>query len=148
MPISLKSLAACACVGAALTAVAGCGARRDSVLTVDDLMDDRVTLDGVLMKCNQNPQMARTDSDCMNARIAIDRLASRSDAAEDAKRAQEFERSRDQLRSLQERERQEQDAKSKVDAYHLPLVPIDPAPAPAPPAGSDASPPVAREANP
>ena len=45
-------------------------------MTVTDLMEDRVTLDGVLMKCNQNKSKARTDSDCLNARIAIDRLAS------------------------------------------------------------------------
>jgi hypothetical protein len=83
----------------------------------------------------------------LNARIAIDRLANRSDPAEDAKRAQEFERSREQLRLSQEKQRQEQEAKSKVDAYHLPLVPVDPTPPPA--ASSDAgSPPVARESNP
>jgi len=67
-------------------------------MSVADLMEDRVTLDGVLMKCNQNPAKARTDSDCLNARIAIERLASQSDPAEEAKRTEEFERSRDKLR--------------------------------------------------
>jgi hypothetical protein len=107
-------------------------------MSVADLMEDRVTLDGVLMKCNQNPAKARTDSDCLNARIAIERLASQSDPVEEAKRTEEFERSREKLRQAQDRQRQEQEAQTKVDAYHLPLVPVEPAP---PASTSDASPP-------
>ena len=127
-------------------------------MTVTELMEDRVTLDGVLMKCNQNASRARTDADCLNARIAIDRLASQSEPAEEAKRSEEFERSREQLRMAQEKQRQEQAAKVKpVDVYHLPLVPVEPpppAPAPAAPATtaqppSDAgAPPVVRQSNP
>jgi len=116
-------------------------------MTVADLMEDRVQLDGVLMKCNQNQSMARTDSDCLNARIAIERLASQSEPAEEAKRTEEFEHRREQLRLSQEKQRQEQESKSKVDAYHLPVMPVDPPPAPAP-KSNDASPPVARELNP
>jgi hypothetical protein len=114
-------------------------------------MEDRVMLDGVLMKCDQNHAKARTDSDCINARIAIERLASQTEPAEQAKRAEEFERNREQLRLAQEKQRQEQEAKNpKVDAYHLPLVPVEPAPAPPPPPAeaTPTSPPVAREANP
>jgi hypothetical protein len=114
-------------------------------MTVTDLMEDRVSLDGVLMKCNQNESKARTDTECLNARIAIERLANRGEPAEEAKRAAEFERSREQLRLAQEKRRQEEEAKNpKVDAYHLPLVPVDPPP---PPPASDASPPVARESS-
>ncbi len=125
-------------------------------MSVTDLMEDRVLLDGVLMKCDQNHAKARTDTDCINARIAIDRLASQKEPAEEAKRAADFEHNREQLRLIQEKQRQEQEAKNpKVDAYHLPLVPVDPAP-PAPPAPATApaadasvqSPPVAREASP
>jgi hypothetical protein len=105
-------------------------------MTVADLMEDRVTLDGVLLKCNQNPQKARADMDCLNARIAVERLASQSEPAEAAKRAAEFERNREQLRVLQEKQRQEQETKTKVDAYHLPLVPVDPTPPPAPANGA------------
>jgi len=97
-------------------------------MTVTDLMEDRVTLDGVLMKCNQNPSKARSDSDCLNARIAIERLAKDVDPAEEAKRNAAFERSRDQRRLAQEKVRRDQEAKTKVDAYDLPLVPVDPAP--------------------
>jgi hypothetical protein len=116
-------------------------------MTVTDLMEDRVTLDGVLMKCNQNQSKARTDSDCQNARIAINRLASQSEPAEEAKRAEEFEHRREQLRWSQEKQRREQQEKTKVDAYHLPLVPVEPTPPPPPPA-NDTNPPVVREPNP
>jgi hypothetical protein len=108
-------------------------------MTVTDLMENRVTLDGVLMKCNQNQAKARTDSDCLNARIAIERLASQTEPAEAAKRTEEFERSREQLRLSQEKQRREQEAKTKVDVYHLPVVPVETA-RPAPP--SDTNPPV------
>jgi hypothetical protein len=154
MTISFKSIAACGCLGAVILAAAACSPRPIPPKTITDLMEDRVTLDGVLMKCNQSESKARTDTECLNARIAIERLASQGEAAEAAKRAAEFERSREQLRLAQEKQRQEEEAKNpKVDAYHLPLVPVDPAP-PSPPAASpvspasNASPPVARESNP
>ena len=39
--------------------------------------------------------------------------------------------SREQLRALQDKQRQEQEAKNpKVDAYHLPVIPVDPVPPP------------------
>jgi uncharacterized protein YaiL (DUF2058 family) len=118
-------------------------------MTVNDLMEDRVTLDGVLMKCNQNQSKQRTDVECLNARIAIDRLASRSDPAQEAKRMEEFERTRDQLRLAQEKQRKQQEAKSKVDVYSLPVVPVEPSPpSPQPAAPSNAAPPIVRESNP
>jgi hypothetical protein len=145
MAISMKSVFACGCLSAVILATAACSPRRIPPMSVADLMEDRVTLDGVLMKCNQNPAKARTDSDCLNARIAIDRLASQSDPAEEAKRTEEFERSREKLRQAQDRQRQEQEAQTKVDAYHLPLVPVEPAP---PASTSDASPPTAGQTKP
>jgi hypothetical protein len=105
-------------------------------MTVADLMEDRVTLDGVLLKCNQDPVKSRNDLDCLNARIAVERLARQTEPAEEAKRAAEFERNRDQLRQLQDKQRAEQESKTKVDAYHLPVVPVDPAP----PAANGAAP--------
>lgn len=150
MPISIKSIIACGCLGAVISATAACSPKRIPPMSVTDLMEDRVMLDGVLMKCNRNPSKARTDSDCLNARIAIARLASKNEPAEEAKRAEEFERSREKLRLAQEKQRQEQEAKeakTKVDAYHLPLVPIESAPTPAP-QSNDTNPPIARQSNP
>jgi hypothetical protein len=101
-------------------------------MTVQDLMEDRVTLDGVLLKCNEHPDK-RNDSDCLNARIAIERLAKDVDPAEESRRSAEFERSREKLRVAQEKVRKDQEAKTKIDAYNLPLVPVESA---APSSGS------------
>ena len=147
MANSIKSIVACGCLGAVILAMAACSPRRIPPTTVTDLMEDRVTLDGVLMKCNRDQSKARTDSECLNARIAIERLASRSEPAEEAKRREEFERSREKLRLAQEKQRQEQESKTKVDAYHLPLVPVESSPTPSP-QPNVANPPVARESNP
>jgi hypothetical protein len=130
MPISIKSILVCGCIAAAALSAAACSPRRIPPVTVADLMEDRVALDGVLMKCNRNPGKARTDSDCLNARIAIERLAARVDPAAEAKRIEEFERSRDQLRATEEKKKQDQASKTKVDAYHLPVIPVEPTPTP------------------
>jgi sRNA-binding protein len=97
-------------------------------MTAADFMEDRVALDGEILKCNQDANLARSDLECANARIAVERLASQQEALNQAKAAAEFERSRQQLRSMQEQQRQEEEARKKVDAYHLPLVPVDPDP--------------------
>ncbi|HEY0803055.1 MAG TPA: hypothetical protein VGD54_19625, partial [Steroidobacteraceae bacterium] len=132
MTISLKSMISFGCLIAVVLGAAACSPRRIPPMAVADLMEDRVLLDGVLMKCNRDPATARSSSDCLNARIAIERLAARVDPAQEAKRAEEFERSRDQLRASAEKKRQEQQSKSKVDAYHLPVIqeqPVPPVPA-------------------
>jgi hypothetical protein len=119
------------CIAAAAVLTAACEPRRIPPMTVSDLMEDRVLLDGVLMKCNRDPGSARSSSDCANARIAIERLAAQVDPAEEAKRAENFEKRREQLRIQQDKQRQEQEAKNpKVDAYHLPVIPVEPAPPP------------------
>jgi hypothetical protein len=121
---------ACGCVAAVLLSTAACSPRRIPPMSVSDLMEDRVALDGVLLKCNSNPEKARLDSDCLNARIAIERLAARVDPALEAKRVENFERSREQLRIAEDKKRQEQESKAKVDAYHLPVIPVEPTPPP------------------
>ena len=73
MQTSIKSIIACGCLAAVIAATAACSPRRIPPLTVTDLMEDRVTLDGVLMKCNRDQSKARTDAECVNARIAIDK---------------------------------------------------------------------------
>ena len=131
MPISIKSIILGGCLVTVAVLSIGCSPRRIPALTVADLMEDRVLLDGVILKCNREPAKARSNSDCLNARIAIERLAARVDPDQEAKRTEEFERSREQLRVLQEKQRQEQEAKNpKVDAYHLPVIPVEPTPPP------------------
>jgi hypothetical protein len=132
MPKSIKHIIFCSCATAVFAVTAACAPRHRSEvpMSVSDLMDDRVTLDGVLMKCNRDVAQSRSNPDCLNARIALDRLAALSDhePAREAKRQEDFERSREQLRALQDKQRQEQEAKTKVDVYHLPVVPVDPTP--------------------
>src|SRR5208337_3096122 len=85
------SLVCLAAIGAA-----GCKPPHVPPPSVADLMEDRVTLDGI-MKCNANERMARTAVECDNARIAIERLATRNEADDAAKRQAEFERKREEL---------------------------------------------------
>jgi hypothetical protein len=116
----------------ALVALVACTPRRPPPATVSDLMEDRVTLDGLLLKCNSDPRRNRTDPDCNTARIAVERLAVQNETDDTAKRQAEFERQRELLRQAQEKQREQQEAATKVDAYHLPLVPVDPPPGPGP----------------
>jgi len=125
MPFTLKQFAACAAVVAAILGSAGCAPKRTPPMTVEDLMEDRVTLDGVLLKCNEQPAKVHNQSDCLNARIAVERLAKDVDPAEEARRNAEFERSRDKLRLAQEKMRQDRESKTKVDAYNLPVIPVE-----------------------
>ncbi len=121
------SLLCVAAIGAA-----GCKQPRVPPATVSDLMQDRVTLDGIVMKCNNNQRMAHNDADCETARVAIERLASRNEAEETAKRQEEFERKREELRIAQDKAQAAKASTGKMDAYHLPLVPVEPPASPAP----------------
>jgi len=142
MKFSNKQILAYGWLCAAILGIAACAPRRVPPMTVSDLMEDRVTLDGVLLKCNQNPTKARTSSDCLNAWIAIERLAQEKevDPSLERKRQEEFERSRERLRLAQEKKREAEEAKSKVDPYSLPVVPDPTSP---PPANKADSPPIA-----
>jgi hypothetical protein len=137
---SSKQILACGWLCAAVLSAA-CGPRRIPPMTVEDLMEDRVALDGLLMKCNEDPSKVRNISDCANARIASERLASQQvDPNVEKRRQEEFEKAREQLRLAQDKQRQEQEAKAKVDAYTLPVVPVEPAPKSNPPATLNNSP--------
>jgi hypothetical protein len=129
----------------AILGTTGCGSPRVPPPAVGDLMEDRVMLDGLLLKCNANPGFARSAPDCANARIAVDRLAAQAEAAETAKREAQFERRRAQLRQIQDLQRAQKEQELQVDAYHLPVVPVDP---PVPPASTpDPAAPVLGQAN-
>lgn len=120
-------------VSLALVVAAACSPRRVPPVTVNDLLEDRVVLDGLLMKCNNNPEMARISVDCANARTAVERLAAEHEATDVAKRDADFEHSREQLRQIQDKQRAAQEAATKVDAYHLPVLPVDSSATPATP---------------
>jgi hypothetical protein len=134
----IRGLWACA----AVLTCAACSQHRIPPATVEDLMEDRVMLDGLLIKCDQNPASVRNPSDCESARIASERLAAQQvDTGIDRKREEEFEKAREQLRLAQEKKRAEQEAESKVDPYTMPVVPVDPTPRPEPTPPATGSPP-------
>jgi hypothetical protein len=130
MPRNHRNWSRSICASLALSGLAACSHPHAPPASVDDLMEDRVALDGLLLKCNANPQMSLKDADCAAARTASARLALQNERVDVDKRQDEFERSRDALRQAQERLRAAEESARKVDAYHLPVLPVDPPPTP------------------
>jgi hypothetical protein len=127
MPLKRLNSLQCSLLGGVLLAATACTPVHVPPPTLSDLLEDRVLLDGIILKCNHDPQM----SQCSTARLAIAQLAAEREAAETAARQAKFERSREQLRQEQEKQRVAQESAHHVDAYSLPLVPTEPAqPAP------------------
>ncbi|MBS0613010.1 MAG: EexN family lipoprotein [Proteobacteria bacterium] len=126
---SLLAVSLC-CAAAAL--LAGCEDPPLPPLTVDQLVEDPVMLDGVLMKCNGALGAQRPVTECKNARIAVERIAAEREKVELAQREATFQRSRERLRQQQDLQRRQEEEAKKVDPYKLPVVP--PAETGAPPA--------------
>jgi hypothetical protein len=138
-PKRLKSLKS-GLLGGALLAVAACAPVHSPQPSVSDLLEDRVLLDGIILKCNSDLQMSRNDPQCSTARIAIARLAAASEADGTEARQAGFERRREQLRQEQDKQRLAQESAQKLDAYSMPVVPVDPGPAAVGPAAPAAAP--------
>lgn len=130
MPHSSNQIGRYAGLCAVIWSLAGCAPRRIPPPTVEDLLQDRVTLDGIMIKCGEDPAKLRDTQDCENARVAVERLASQNvDPTVEKRRQEEFERAREQLRLAHEKQRQEQEARAQVDVYSLPVMPVNPPPA-------------------
>ena len=127
----------CAVAGAGLALLSACKQRHEPLLSVEDLMEDRLARDGILFKCNDPQQRDRMGSQCEIARVAVERLAKQDADAEKARAQEAFERNRDKLRTTDEQRAALQQQQSKVDAYSLPVVPVTPV---ASAAGSGGSP--------
>jgi hypothetical protein len=93
-----------------------------------DLMEDPVTLQGVLLRCNQLQTAALRDQECRNAREAVERLANENEGSQEAQaqaardkaafeRAREARRARDEQQRLREQDREQR----ANDPYKLPL---------------------------
>lgn len=128
MSVTRTSAISITFMGAACLLLSACKQPRDAPPTVEDLMQDRVALDGILLKCNDSTARDRSGADCEIARVAADRISAEKEAAEVAKRQQDFERNRDKLRLSDEQHKAVQAEQKKVDPYTMPLVPVDPAP--------------------
>jgi hypothetical protein len=125
-----KQAISVAIVGMGFLWLGACKQQRAASPTVEDLMQDRVALDGILLKCNEPSGRDRAGPDCEIARVAVERLGAEKEAAEVAGRQQDFERNREKLR-LTDDQRKAAQAEKKVDVYTMPVVPVEPAPAPA-----------------
>ena len=116
-------------IGAGCLLLGACRQQRDVPPTVEDLMQDRVALDGILLKCNDQARGDKPGADCEIARVAAERLAAERDSAEVAKRQQDFERNREKLRQSDEQRKAAQAEQKKFDPYTMPVLPVEPAPA-------------------
>lgn len=108
--------------------LSACKPGREAPPTVDDLIEDRVALDGILLKCNDPAARRQVGAECEIARIAVERISRKNEASEQARRQQEFERNREKLRLNDEQRAAQQAEQKKVDPYTMPVVPVEPAP--------------------
>jgi hypothetical protein len=125
-----KQAISVAIVGMGCLLLGACKQQREVPPTVEELMQDRVALDGILLKCSQPSGRDRAGADCEIARVAVERLGAEKEAAEVAGRQQDFERNREKLRLTDDQHKAAQ-AEKKVDVYTMPVVPVEPAPVPA-----------------
>ena len=113
------------CCAAALM-LAACEPAPVPIASVEDLIEDPVVLDGLLMKCGKDKAAQKSNVECMNARIAVDRIAAQREKIEAEKRIAAFERNRERLRLQQDTQRRQLEDARKVDPYKLPLIPPGP----------------------
>src|SRR5476651_773837 len=102
-----------ALIGAGCLLLGACRQGHEAPPTVEDLMQDRVALDGILMKCNDQAPRDKAGSDCEIARVAAERLAAERESTEIAKRQQEFELNREKLRQTDEQRKAAQAVQKK-----------------------------------
>lgn len=120
--LEFPTVALCVCLSSSLL-MSGCEDPPLQPLSVDQLVNDPVMLDGVLMKCQDRAAARRDAEECRNARAAVDRIAGAREKREAAKREAAFEHHRDRLRQQQDMERIREEQAKKMDPYKLPLVP-------------------------
>ena len=134
MPSLYKQAISVTLIGMGCLLLGACKQPREAPPTVEDLMQDRVALDGILLKCSQQSGKSVAGADCEIARVAAERLGAEKEAAEVARRQQEFERNREKLR-LSDDQRKAAQVEKKVDVYTMPVIPVDQPPV-SPPAST------------
>ena len=115
----------------ALTGVAACGSPKPAPHSVAELADDPVLLQGIAVRCAADKHAAASDADCVNARLAVERLAAAEEAKHVGERGAEFERQREQRRVAEDQKRRATEgAQPGFDPYSSPITsekPLDPA---------------------
>lgn len=110
-----------------LLLLGACKPAREIPPSVEELMADRVALDGILLKCNDPARRQQVGAECQVARVAVERLAAENETIEAARREQEFERNREKLRLTDEQRALQRSQQKQIDPYTMPLVPVEPA---------------------
>jgi len=102
--------------------LAGCGGPEPRPRTVNDLAQDPAVLQGLAARCAANKHAAANDPECINARIATERLGKADDAKHDPDKDAEFERLREQRRQREDaKQRAATQAEPKFDPYSSPV---------------------------
>lgn len=121
-------------------ALSACGKPPVPARTAAELVEDPALLQGILLRCQEQPRTASRDTECSNARKALETVAAAQDAQAAERRHAEFERQRALKREQDERQRQSaEQANPKFDPYRSPVV-ADPPPATPLPAPGSAAP--------
>lgn len=103
-------------------ASAGCGGPEPRPRTVNDLAQDPAVLQGLAARCAANKHLAVNDPECINARIATERLGQADDAKHDSGKDAEFERLREQRRQREDaKQRAAVQSEPKFDPYSSPV---------------------------
>jgi len=99
---------------------AACGASGTRPRSVAELADDPLVLQGLVERCAADPKAAARDPECLNARLALDRLGAAADREHDPERDAEFARERELRRQHEERARRGA-APPAFDPYSAPV---------------------------
>lgn len=142
MARTIQAVMATAMATAALAcALSACSKPPVPARTAAELVDDPALLQGILLRCQEHPRAASRDTECINARKALETVAAAQDAQAAERRRAEFERQRALKREQDDRQRQSaEQASPKFDPYRSPVVADPPAESPPPAPGSAAAP--------
>lgn len=84
-----------------LSLLAGC-AKEPPPRTVADFLENRILLEATMVRCGENRNMSKYDAECVNAREAINRIATDEDKGRRAELEAQSERKRKSLRRTQQ----------------------------------------------
>jgi hypothetical protein len=105
-----------------LAGVAACGAPSPPPHGVAELTDDPALLQGIVDRCAGDKRAAARDIECVNARLAVERIGSAEESKHVGERGAEFERQREHRRLQEEQSRRAAErAQPGFDPYTSPV---------------------------
>ncbi len=92
--------------------------------SVDNFLENRILLEATMVRCGENRNQSKYEAECVNAREAINRLATQEDKAHREDVQAQFERKRKSLRRTQEaaaeaRRRSDEARRRREEAQYL-----------------------------